>query len=341
MLPFHGNSAVLATLQEMAASGRQHQTILLHGPEGVGKATLVRRYAAALLPDAETRMEQDDLSLPGNQALLAERDKLPAEKRNESPLFLASHPDFVTFPPEGPLRQIGIPQMRALREQARLYPLRGSRRVFLIDGIDRANEQAANSLLKTLEEPPPYLVLFLTAENPYDLLPTIRSRAVSFGLAPLVEAEMRQFVTERGLDQPERRLALALGRPGKAVTLDLTAYDQRRQLMMTLLQVSLGAEPFSTWVKQSESFLASKSEKLDAYLEVLYILLEDLLLAQNGLAVRQNRDVAPALAELATRLPPHWLPKAVAKVDRLVSLLRRNIQKGVALDALTLELRSL
>jgi DNA polymerase III delta prime subunit len=67
--------------------------------------------------------------------------------------------------------------MREFRERAQFKPLEGSHRVFLIDRLDRANEQAANSLLKVLEEPPPHMVIFATAENLYDLLPTIRSRS--------------------------------------------------------------------------------------------------------------------------------------------------------------------
>jgi len=113
-------------------------------------------------------------------------------------------------------------------------------RVFLIDDIDRANEQAANSLLKTLEEPPPHLVLIMTARNPYDLLPTIRSRAVPFGLSRLTGAEMRAFATARQLDHAERRLRLAEGSPGVAVSLDLETYDRRRDAMLALLRVASG-----------------------------------------------------------------------------------------------------
>ena len=75
---------------------------------------------------------------------------------------------------------------------ANLLPHKGSRRIFLIDHVDRANDQAANSLLKTLEEPPDHLVLIMTAENAYDLLPTIRSRAVPFHFAPLAGEEMQR-----------------------------------------------------------------------------------------------------------------------------------------------------
>ena len=111
--------------------------------------------------------------------------------------------------------------MRPLKDRASLKPLKGAWRVFLIDSIDRANEQAANSLLKVLEEPPSHLILIMTARNPYDLLPTIRSRAVPFRLSRLSEDDMRAFVTARGLDQPERRTKLAEGAPGLAVSIDL------------------------------------------------------------------------------------------------------------------------
>src|SRR3954452_16696320 len=217
---FYGNSAVVSTLEGMITRDRIPQTILVSGPEGVGKATLARRFAAALIGN-QRAIEQDDLSLAGNVALIADREKWPAEKRGDDPLLFSSHPDFVTFPPDGPLRQISIQQMRMLRERAQYKPLKGRYRIFLIDGLDRANEQAANSLLKTLEEPPEHLILFLTAQNPYDLLPTIRSRAVLLQLAPLSPEEMSDFVRTRNIPQPDRRIALAAGSPGLAVSMDL------------------------------------------------------------------------------------------------------------------------
>src|ERR1700752_3917192 len=196
----------------MIAGDRIPQTLIFAGEGGLGKATLARRFAQQLLGSLE-RIEHDDLSLADNLALIQEREKLSSEKRNEDPLVFASHPDFLTFPPDGPLRQISIPQMRLLKERAQFKPLHGPRRIFLIDHLDRANEQAANSLLKTLEEPPEHLILLMTARNPYDLLPTIRSRAVPFRLSPLSDEEMREFIQFRGLDQPEKRRKLAEGSP--------------------------------------------------------------------------------------------------------------------------------
>ena len=316
------------------------QTLLLSGPEGVGKATLARHFAAQLLGYGEDKIEQDDLSLESNATLIADREKWAADKRNEDPLVFSSHPDFLTFPPDGPLRQITIPQMRLLKERAPLKPLKGSWRVFLIDSIDRANPQAANSLLKTLEEPPPHLILIMTARNLYDLLPTIRSRAVPFQLGRLRENEMQEFLTTRGLDQPERRLALAEGAPGMAVSIDLEAYDRRRAAMLALLKVASGLERFDTWLKHADSIAARRSEKLEAYLEVLYALLEDVLRLSHGSITLRNSDIRGELQALAGRVDFEWLRRAVARVDELVELARRNIQKSIAFDALAAGLRS-
>jgi DNA polymerase III subunit delta' len=342
---FHGNSKVAQTLFAMTQQERIPQTILLGGPQGVGKATLARKFAAALLGGGTigeaAKIEQDDLSLEANAEIIADREKWPSDKRNEDPLFFATHPDFLTFPPDGPLRQITIEQMRLLKESAQFKPLHGARRVFLIDHIDRANEQAANSLLKTLEEPPEHLILLLAAENPYDLLPTIRSRVVSFHLAPLSNAEMQTFVASRGLSDPERRIALAAGSPGLAVSMDLDVYDERRSAMVKLLEVAAGRAPFADWAKYAEAMAPRKTEKLDALLSILYVLLEDMLLLSQGAGEIRNGDIRGELEALASRVSFRWIRAAVRRADELSSLVRRNIQKTIALDALVVELRSL
>lgn len=338
-LPFFGNEAAVRTLDQMRAGGRLAQTLLLHGPGGVGKATLARRFGASLLGH-EGQIEQDDLSLSGNSDMIAEREKLPSDKRNDDPLLLATHPDFITFPPDGPLRQISIEQIRTLKERAQFGPSSGQYRVFLIDQVDRANESAANSLLKVLEEPPPYLVLIMTAENVYDLLPTIRSRAVMIPLSPLGDEEMQRFAASRALEQTGRRVALAGGCPGRAVSLDLESYDRRRAAMLALLEAGAGMASFGDWVKYAEPIQASKSEKLDSYLETIVILLEDILLLRSGWEEIKNPDIKIRMVNLSARVSFRWIQRAVGKVDELRHLVRRNIQKGLALDAMAVELLS-
>src|ERR1039458_187503 len=336
---FWGNAHITQALEQMIAHGRLAQTLLFSGPEGVGKATLARRLGSRFLRHPE-QIEQDDLSLPHNLETVAGREKWPADKRNEDPLLFASQPDFVTFAPDGPLRQISIQQTRLLKERAQFLPHHGARRVFVIDHVDRANDQAANSLLKTLEEPPPHLILIMTAENAYDLLPTIRSRAVPFQFTPLGREEMEQFVQARGLDQPELRVALAAGSPGVAVSIDLDAYDKRRAAMLVLAKVAAGAAPYSSWLPVSETIARSKSEKLELHLEALYGLLRDLLILREGGGEIRNQDIRRELEALAGRVEFAWIRRAVAQVDEIARLLRRNIQKSIALDSLIVTLRA-
>lgn len=336
---FYGNQHVQTTLENMIGRSRIPHTMLFAGLEGLGKATLVRRFAACLL-GAPEKIEQDDLSLPENMKLIDTREKLPAEKRNDDPLFFGTHPDFLTFPPDGPLRQIGIPQMRLLKELAQFKPLHGARRVFLIDQADRAGEQAANSLLKTLEEPPEHLILILTAENVYDLLPTIRSRSVILNFSPLSSEEMKKFAQSRGLDNAEHRLALSGGSPGVAATLDIELYQKRRASMLTLLRTGAGASPWATWLPVSEALSRSKSEKLELYLKLLYDLLRDLMVLREGGGAIRNFDLRNDLAALAQKVSRPWIIHAVKSVDEIAALLRRNIQKTIALDGLLMELRA-
>jgi DNA polymerase-3 subunit delta' len=189
------------------------------------------------------------------------------------------------------------------------------------------------------------LILILTARNAYDLLPTIRSRSVPFHFARLAEPEMRAFLATRpGVDHPERRLHLAEGSPGLAVSIDLEVYDRRRTAMLALLNVASGLEPFGAWIKHSDSIAARRTEKLESYLESLYGLLEDVLRIAHSdghsSAEIRNRDIHKELTALARKVSFEWIRAAVARVDELVEFARRNIQKSIALDALAVQLRS-
>ena len=230
--------------------------------------------------------------------------------------------------------------MRLLKERAPLKPLKGAWRVFLIDSIDRANEQAANSLLKTLEEPPPHLILIMTARNPYDLLTDhpLPLRAVPPG-APRFgsHAPVHRHARPRSSGAPRKT---GRGAPGLAVSIDLETYDRRRTAMLALLKAASGADTFGAWLKHSESIAARRTEKLDSYLEVLYMLLGDVLRITEGVPAGRNADIGNELQAVAARVSFDWLRRAVEKVDELVELVRRNIQKSIALDAWAVDMLS-
>ena len=352
---FFGNSRVVDLLRGMVARRRLPQTLLFSGPRGVGKATTARFLAAAANcdqgPTADPcgmcsncrRMMNSDLASEPMEQLFAERLKMLAAKRLENPLIVSTHPDLLIFPPDGPLRMITIEQARLLRDAARFGPSEGRWRFFVVDHADRANDEAANSLLKTLEEPAPKLTIILTAENPYDLLPTIRSRAIPFHFGPLSGAEMaRFFATHPEIDSAdqERLTGWARGSPGSAVSLDVEAYTRRREAMLTLLATGVGANPFVELLPATESVARRGGESIEAMADSLYGLLQDVIHCKLGRDDLINIDVADRIAALSRRVSFPWVERAVSEIDAMRRFERRNIQKQIALESLALTLRA-
>src|ERR1700758_4996240 len=158
-----------AALQE----GPSH-AYLFHGPAGVGKRELARRFAAELLGD-HARVER------------------------------GSHPDLYLLEPLG--EQIRIDDVRELRRDLHMRPFEAERRVYLVFGADSLNEDAADALLKDLEEPPPYAVVVLVAERLGPLPETIRSRRQLLPLRPLSEPAVRAAIRAHSPELAEEEVA--------------------------------------------------------------------------------------------------------------------------------------
>jgi DNA polymerase-3 subunit delta' len=140
------------------------------------------------------------------------------------------------------------------------------------------------------------------------------------------------------LEDVQRRLALAAGSPGLALSLDLEVYAKRREAMLLLLQVATGLKSFGAWIPVSETIGRSKNEKLEIYLKLLYELLRDVLLIGQGRGELRNQDLKMELSAVAAKLTAERVVHAVRKVDEVVGLVRRNVQKVIALDGLLLEI---
>ena len=170
-----GHGAAEAVFEEAVVAGRVHHAWLLTGPAGVGKATLAYRFARRLLASG-------DPNDPAN----------PVFRR----IAASSHADVLTLEREFNEKTkkmktgIAVDQTRDVTGFMHLTPAEGGWRVVIVDGAEDMNPSAANALLKILEEPPRRAILFLTADAPGRLLPTIRSRCRRLQLNPLGEAEM-------------------------------------------------------------------------------------------------------------------------------------------------------
>lgn len=205
-----GHDAVRAEIGQAAASGRLHHGWILAGPPGIGKASLAREIALGLLA--------------GEKGAGQVADSHPAAR-----LFDAgTHPDYVELSrlekENGDLaRNIAIDQVRGLARLLSAAPSISRRRVILIDSADDLERNAANALLKNLEEPPKDVVFLLVSHAPSRLLPTIRSRCRLLRLSALDDAQMERALAQAMPDMPaeERSTLIRVGEgsPGKALSL--------------------------------------------------------------------------------------------------------------------------
>jgi DNA polymerase-3 subunit delta' len=197
------------------ATRKLHHAWLLAGPKGVGKASFARAAARRVLTDAAGPASD----LPG----IASDDEHPMVKLVQA----GSHPDMrwlerVVNEKTGNLnRNIKVDQVRALGEFVSLSTALSPWRVVVIDSIDDLEKEAANALLKMLEEPPPNSLFFLVSHAPGRLLPTIRSRCRRLEFQPLPDDAMASILAEQAPDlasaERQRVIAMSFGSAGRAL----------------------------------------------------------------------------------------------------------------------------
>ncbi|MEZ5996701.1 MAG: DNA polymerase III subunit delta' [Hyphomonadaceae bacterium] len=208
---FFGHDAEEQALAEALRGGRMHHAWLLAGPKGLGKTTLAYRGARAALGAKRV----------GTRPLDADPDDVVARR-----VTALSHPDLFVLrrglnERGKPRREITVDDARELGHFFSLAPSEGGMRVAIVDAVDDLNRNAANAILKTLEEPPARSILFLVCHAPGAALATIRSRCRRLALRPLSEAQMKANLEGMG----EGVLGLAKGRPGRAIALQAQGMD--------------------------------------------------------------------------------------------------------------------
>jgi len=350
---FFGNRPVVELLRDMMARDRLPHALLLSGPPGVGKYTLAQMLAKAIhcldqkndfcghCRSCRSIGLADDRWAAVEEAE-QEREKLTRRPR-EIPLLIQHHPDVVLLPPNGPLRLFQIEQARSLKEALAFVPAGGRTKIFLLPEADRMDAAAANSLLKSLEEPPPHTLLALTASSEAALLPTIRSRCVPLWLGPLPRKQVVAFLEKAGAgrDEEERllRAAVSQGCPGRALRMDLEHYLQVRDSLLAMLQAGLEAKNFAALFAEAQK-LASQKEGLENLLGVLYSLLQDILHIEtraNGEPLR-NADRPKTLMQIARVLGADRVAQAAAGLGSVERNLRRNVPTQISLEALVVSL---
>src|SRR5215831_5774950 len=197
-----GNQRNKGILQRLLKNGRVNSTLIFAGPDGVGK----RQFALAFAKAANCQ------KAPAGAYATDGCDECSACRRIDA----GGYGDVTIVRPDGQF--IKIAQTREMAEEVYFRPREGRQRFFIIDEADRLREEAANSLLKTLEEPPPTSTIILLTARPDALLPTILSRAQRLNFAPLSVAEMETFLArqQRPLTDQKLLARLSEGRIGQA-----------------------------------------------------------------------------------------------------------------------------
>jgi len=221
--PYPWQQATWQAMQQRIHAGRLPHALLLSGPAGLGKLDFARLLARSLL------CEQTADGLPCGTC------------RGCQLLDAGSHPDFQAVQPEEEGKEITIGQIRDLLTWQTLTPQYGRARVVIIEPADRMNANAANALLKTLEEPGRDAVLLLVSARPAVLLPTIRSRCQRLLFAAQRGTEARAWLAERLGDAVRAELALAIsgGAPLRALALVETGGMERREQLFAAFEAML------------------------------------------------------------------------------------------------------
>jgi DNA polymerase-3 subunit delta' len=358
---FLGNAATVTHLRESVRAGRFPHSLILAGPSGAGKYTLALMLAQAVnclnpvetdgLPDFCGRCT-NCTRIAGSANLeervieaVAAREDLRETDKRETRILVQTHPDVLVIPPDPPQLLIKLGQVRQAIHAAYYRPPVEARRAFTIFTSSAFMKEAANSLLKLLEEPPDHTSLVLLTENPQELLPTIRSRAVVHRLGALPAAELEALLAARRpeLKPKDRALAarLAEGAVGRALTIDLGAYLLSRQDALIILRTALREPDYSQLFRATETYRAGADgqEKTIQLLRALGSLLEDLLLIHAGTsALIRNLDLAAELAALAQGLTIDWIDGAARALVQVEQGMRRNLLRSLSLDAMAVSL---
>ncbi len=322
-----GHEHAIDILRRTLAAQQVRHAYLFTGPQHIGKTLLARRFAQTLLctggPDPQTAPLE-----PCNSCIACRK------------VLHGNHPDVHIIAKPADKQAILIEQIRALQSDSARKTLEGRRNVFIIENAHDMNPQAANCLLKTLEEPEPDVVLLLTTHDAGLLLPTIISRVQQVPMQLLSTEQIRTALEQLWEVEPEEAAliaALAAGRMGWAVQAveDEDMLSERRTQLEMLAQL-----PALSKVQRFDMAqrLSSESEKLDTVLDLWLLWWRDVALAANHcLDLTVNVDMRDLLQKQAARLGSAQAERMIRAILQAREAIEQNVNARVALEVLMLD----
>jgi len=319
-----GHAKAKSLLQEAAANNKIGHAYLFRGPDGVGKKTAAQMFAAYLNcqnpgeGDACCRCASCRKYISGN------------------------HPDLIHIAPDGAAIKIG--QVRELKHQLSFPPLEADVRVVILEDIHTMRREAANSLLKTLEEPAPDNLFILTADQTGEILPTIISRCQIIPFGALDHEDMAGvLMREKGIKKTEALTlaSVAEGSLGRAILLleqDLLAF--RQEVVERLLLLQNGQPETISQVFLISERAAALKENIQEFLALLRLWYRDLILVAAGAPESSavNKDLASSLSMAIKRWSLAQIYEKLHRLDLAEKQLLRNCSRSLVLETLFFDL---
>ena len=337
-----GNDEVKDSLRRLFTAGRVPGSMLFTGEAGIGKKLFALEVAKALNCRSRKGVEACDECSSCKRISNSTFAPFGKEEDDKNRLIWSEHADVAMARPHKQI--IRVPVMRELEREANFRPFEGSARFFIIEDAEYMNDQAANALLKTLEEPQPTSHLILTTTNPTALLPTIRSRCQVIRFAPIAAPAIEEFLIERERLSPADAALLARtsrGSIGRALATDIDDYRDRRQAMLTILRALTVTGDRVQLLRSSEELAAAKDRgEYEENLDVLESLIRDtwsLVLGRPADAL-VNFDLLSDLQRCADELTSRRAAGWMSEIEELRGALEVNVNRRIASDGLLLSM---
>lgn len=324
-----GHDRAKALLRAAIVNNRVAHAYLFHGPDRIGKRRLALRFIQAMCCEAAVDEREPDAC---------------GECRSCRQLDHGTHPDLCVVTPDqsGAVPRIKIEDIRELESRLIYRPLVAERKFCLIDDADRLTIEAANALLKTLEEPPGFALLILVSSRPFALPATIRSRCQPLRLsAPSLQETRDALIRLRGLSDQDAQLVTAVteGRLGEALATDLATLRERHNVLAALTSPK-ALRSISTILTTAEA-LAKGEESATDILDRLATWIRDIALTQ--LSVPSDRLTHPGhdaqLRSLADSADLDQLLDVLQEIDAFQRNATRNLNPQLMLEHVLLRLR--
>ncbi|CAG0937424.1 DNA polymerase III subunit delta' [Thermoflexales bacterium] len=318
--PVIGHEWAVLSLDRAVLDDRPAHAYLISGPSHIGKTTLARSLALAL------NCQSTDSARPCGQC------------RSCQLINAGKHPDVQLIEPDG--ARIKIDQVRALQHDLSLRPVEGRYRVAIFDQFEVATTEAQNALLKTLEEPPDYVVLIVLASDPELLLPTIISRCQQVPLRPLTIAQVRTALIKKwNVEAGQANLLAHLsgGRLGWAISAahDPSRLPARAQYLDDL-QALLKADRVARFVYAED--LTKKSDLARDVIDLWRTWWRDVLLTVSGSSAELiNVDRTAQIQALAQHVDLNQAKAAADACGRALWQMDRNVTARLVVEVLLLD----